>query len=975
MKLLVAVSLAALAAWPASARAQLVPNDRWYTIETDHFRVHFAKGLEGEGKRAAVNAERAWAELATELKAPSGRVDLVIADNIDYVNGYASSFPSNRVVVFAHPPIDAPELRNYDDWSRLVITHELTHIFHLDRADGLWRFGRDIFGRHPALFPNAYLPSWIVEGLAVYYESRITGAGRLEGSEHYMIARAAAEVKRVPGIGEWSRATSRFPGGESVYSYGSLLLDYLARTRGPEKIPQFVDRTSRVIWPLSLNAKAKGVFGISFENAWRDWRDSLQRVSKHSDPLPWWRELTHDGRYVTNPRWVGDSALLYTASNGKETAGAYRVTLDGRVTRVARRNGLEPNVPMPDGSIYFTQPDYIDAFHYRNDLYVERNGQATQLTHGARVTQIDVSRRGEVVAVQSVPGTTRLVLISSDGTAITPLTAATYDVQWAEPRWSTIGNQISAVRIVKGGNSELVLLDGKTGAFMQLLVSEAAIISSPSWRPDGNRLVYTSTRTGVPQAYTVLTGASQDFAPLTSTSTGFFSPEIAPNSRWLAGLDFRYDGYHLGFGESPSPGYAIAGTGVVHERASCTNCSIRPGIKAPLSIENVPRAHRYSPWRSLAPTYWEPAIGGSTGNGTTIGAATSGYDIIGRHSFYAQAMYNTKFHDAEGYAAYRYAGLGQPYIDFSVEQTRDHFNLFGGNVKVGDLSRRVRLAGINATFSRPRARTFASFSIGGDIQSRDYSSDPDSLLPKIPSEVLSNGSFPSIFASASWNNTKRPFLSISREDGVAISATVRDRWRRGEVTNSSKSVLGVGTAYKSLDLPGFAHHVLAIRGAGGYAESNGISTFSVGGVSSGSLDVVTGISIGGERRNFPVRGFSASSEQGARALGGTAEYRFPIAAPSRRVPFIPVLFDRISGAAFADAGRAYCPSSSGVTVICRPGIESPWLASVGGEMDFDTAVQYDVPVRFRLGIARPVSGRDAVSAPSWTVYLAAGAAF
>jgi hemolysin activation/secretion protein len=146
-------------------------------------------------------------------------------------------------------------------------------------------------------------------------------------------------------------------------------------------------------------------------------------------------------------------------------------------------------------------------------------------------------------------------------------------------------------------------------------------------------------------------------------------------------------------------------------------------------------------------------------------------------------------------------------------------------------------------------------------------------------------------------------------------------------------------------------------------------------VSAGSLDVVTGISIGGERRNFPVRGFSASSEQGARALGGTAEYRFPIAAPSRRVPFIPVLFDRISAAAFADAGRAYCPASAGTTVICRLGIESPWLASVGGEMDFDTAIQYDVPVRFRLGIARPVSGRDAVSAPSWTVYLAAGAAF
>ncbi|HZI99952.1 MAG TPA: hypothetical protein VFD22_04760, partial [Gemmatimonadaceae bacterium] len=175
MKSLAALAFACAAlVCPGRASAQLAPGDKWYTIETTHFRVHFSRGLDDEGKRAAVAAERAFAELSTELKPPRGKVDLVVADNIDYVNGYATSFPTNRIVIFAHPPIDAPELRNYADWTRLVVTHELTHIFHGDRADGLWRLGRDIFGRHPALFPNFLLPSWIVEGLAVYYESRIT---------------------------------------------------------------------------------------------------------------------------------------------------------------------------------------------------------------------------------------------------------------------------------------------------------------------------------------------------------------------------------------------------------------------------------------------------------------------------------------------------------------------------------------------------------------------------------------------------------------------------------------------------------------------------------------------------------------------------------------------------------------------------------------------------------------------------------
>lgn len=970
MKFHFAFLLAALVAWPASARAQLVPNDRWYTIETDHFRVHFAKGLESEGRQGALDAERAWKELASELKAPPGKVDLVIADNVDYVNGYASSFPSNRIVVFAHPPFDAPDLRNYNDWLRLVITHELTHIFHLDRADGLWRFGRSIFGRHPALFPNSYLPAWVVEGLAVYYESRITGAGRLEGSEHYMIARAAAEQHRVPGPGEWSRATSRFPGGETVYSYGSLLLDYLARTRGPEKIPQFVDRTSRVIWPLSLNAKAKGVFGVSFENAFRDWRDSLVRTSAHSEPLPLWRDLTRDGRYVGAPRWLNDSTLIYTAANGKEVTSAYTVTLSGSVDRIGRRNGLDVNSVARDGSIVYAQSDYVDAYHYRTDLWVHRNGQDVQLTRGARLSQPDVRANGDIVAVQGISGSSRIAIVSADGKRVRPLTVGDAAVQWTEPRWSPDGARIAAVRIGPGGLSSIVVLDTVQSAF-GIAASSGAILSSPSWSSDGSTILFTSNGSGTTEAYRVAHSGS--LTQLTNSSTGLFEPVVSPRGDMLAGLTFRYDGYHAGAAPIATE-TSVAQLPERSPRARCWNCRLAE-VVGPLSLDQVPPARKYSPWRSLVPTYWEPVIGGSTNAGTTIGAATSGYDIIGRHSYFAEALYNTKHRDAEGFASYRYAGLGQPFLDFSAEQTRDHFDIFGGADKLGELSRRVRVTTVNATFARPRARTFASFSIGADYQWRDFTSDPDSLLPKFPGDVLSDGSFPSVFAGASWTNTRRPSLAISREDGIALSATVRDRWRRGRVVNSSKSILGVAAAYKSLNLPGFAHHVFAVRGAGGYAESNGISSFSVGGVSAGSLDVIEGVSFGGERRTFPVRGFPASSEQGSRAMAVTAEYRAPIAAPSRRIPFIPVLFDRISAAAFADAGRAYCPASGGLTVICRPDLESPWLASVGGEMNFDTAVQYDVPVRFRAGVARPVAGRDAVSAPSWTFYLAAGAAF
>jgi hypothetical protein len=35
--------------------------------------------------------------------------------------------------------------------------------------------------------------------------------------------------------------------------------------------------------------------------------------------------------------------------------------------------------------------------------------------------------------------------------------------------------------------------------------------------------------------------------------------------------------------------------------------------------------------------------------------------------------------------------------------------------------------------------------------------------------------YPSIFASAGWSNTRRPPLGISREDGVTLNVTARER--------------------------------------------------------------------------------------------------------------------------------------------------------------------------------------------------------
>ncbi|MGI9091804.1 MAG: hypothetical protein ACR2GG_12005, partial [Gemmatimonadaceae bacterium] len=184
----------------------------------------------------------------------------------------------------------------------------------------------------------------------------------------------------------------------------------------------------------------------------------------------------------------------------------------------------------------------------------------------------------------------------------------------------------------------------------------------------------------------------------------------------------------------------------------------------------------------------------------------------------------------------------------------------------------------------------------------------------------------------------------------------------------------IASGYKSLDLPGFAHHVIALRVAGGVADSRSPSEYEVGGVNGSSLEVVPGIAIGSSGRTFPIRGFAAGSEAGIRALSASAEYRLPLAVPSRGLGLFPFFVDRASLALFADGARASCPAGS--APACSPSSEDgPTLAAVGAELDIDSAIQFDVPYRFRVGVAHPVRGADYASASALSLFVTVGGTF
>ncbi len=988
-RLLSALLLTIAASASVPLGAQVAPNLHWETFQTAHFRVHYSTGLEPVARRAAGSAERAWGRLAAELVEPRGPVELVLADNVDYSNGYATPFPSNRIVVYARPPVDGTALKFLDDWFDLVLTHELTHVFHLDRSAGWWRLAQRVFGRNPLLFPGIYTPSWMDEGIAVYYESRLTGAGRILGSEHAMIVSAHARDGTTPALNAWSASTTQFPLGQVPYAYGSLLMDFVARTQGAPKMRAFIETTAARSFPFLLNYNAAESFGIRFDSAYRAWTDSVKRHAASSTLMVRPTVLTTRGWAAERIRWTSNSELIYASNTGRDLPALTAVNASTGATRtIADRTTAGTTSPLRDGSRVFVQEDLTDPYTVRSDLYIETGdlydqssatvwtaGKAvttTRLTTGARLVQPDArcaSPTGacapRTVAVQLTPGSTRLVLIAGD--SMTPLTSSALDTIWAEPRWSHDGSKIVAARRVRGGISDLVVLDAR-GRMMGAFARARGVTVAPSWAPTDDALYFTSDRTGRAGLYRLdlATGGTERIA---ESPTGLFESEVSPDGARIATLEYRGDGYHVATFPTASPRVTADST-TVFARSRGDSAITVSEAQAPASP--------YAPWRTLLPTYWLPTATASDDRRTSWGFLTSGTDAIGRHRYDAMVARDFGRSETSWDLSYAYAGFGNPTFGLTSSADWDHFAIADSSHRViGTLARRKRFAGGSFTAVRARYRSNAYLGLGVDMEFRDFQTSPVSVLAQLGSSYARSYSYPTVYLNAGFGSARRTALGISPEDGWQMAGTARQRWRSDAASSTrSTSVVSYAQFFKALDFSGPAHAVFAGRVAAGWADNNAVSALEAGGVSGAMLSVIPGVTIGEGRRTFFVRGVPAAAQVGTSALGASAELRIPLSQPNAGWLLLPLFLQKVNLTLFTDAASAWCPTGTTNTSVCGgKSTARDWLQSAGAEVQFDSAFQYDLPYRLRLGVAAPIVSGRSTSGNRVATYFSVGASF
>lgn len=960
----------------APAAAQVPPDADWRRIDTEHFVVVYPDGLEPVARRAAARAEWMHGRLESEfVRAPRGRIHLVVADNFDFAQGLAGVFPWNRVVLYVAPAITNPELEFTDDWLAMGLAHELTHVFHLDYAGGLWAASRAVFGRSLMGFPALFHPRWVQEGVATYYESSLTGAGRVNGSYHGMLLRSGALDGSLRPIDDANGLSPWWPAGRTPYAYGSRFLEWHAGSEGGRALGAFVREAAGNTWGLGLDGDARKTFGHGFKAAYPEWAAELRADARETVQAVTGRaangaasagaavELAGPAYSIAGPRFDPSGArIAFEYFDGKGDRVTRVLPLAGGDAVEQRRNSPGAHAWSPDGrTLYYDQLELVDRYTIAGDLYaldVER-GRERRLTRGARLSMADLAPDGRRwVAVQTVPGTNRLVrLDTEDGEpAVVPLTEARPDVHWADPAWSPDGRAIAAARWTAGGFLDLVLLS-EDGEMLRELTHDRAVDASAAWSPDGRYLLWASDRGGVRNLWAYdLEAPEGELATyrVTGESGGAFDPEISPDGERLAYV-------------------AHTGRGFVLRVVPFDPAAWVPESLAPGPPDSVPDrygdgaggpARAYSPWPSLLPTFWLPTWTGSNAEqGAFLGVLTLGVDVVGRHAYGVVAALATETADVEAAAAYTYSGLGNPDLGLEGEQDWELLFPIADSAGTTHVLRRERRAALSARWVWPRFRHVESLTAGLEIRRRALTpADPRFDLPAVLRPHLTEYGADLQFR----HSTARAYpFSISPERGWRAALRAR-AFRVAEDPHLWFASLRARLrAYVPIHAFGFARHALAVQLAGAASIYDGRpELFALGGIPGDSEPLLPGLSLGDVDSDHPVRGFAEGVAVGDRVAAASLEYRFPIALVSRGLGLTPIYVDRLSGGLFLDAGAAWAPGTG----------SRRELAAAGVEASLDLIFSHSVLYRLRGGLARRLHARPGTRL-GWEVYAAVGIGF
>jgi hypothetical protein len=938
--LLIAAAILTLLAAPVTAQPLADPRVDWQSADTPHFRVHYRSTQRQQADAVARAAERAWPQVTTALNwQVRGRTEIVVYNEFDMANGFSTPLPFNMIGVFLAPP-DEGELLDNHSWLDLLLVHELTHAVHLDKVRGGPRILQAIFGNVPWFIPNVFQPGWMVEGLAVFQETKSdAGEGRLRAPlfEGWLRAERKKGFLTLREINSDGRALPL----NKQYLYGAYFMDFVARKYGADKITDIVEQYSgNIIFPR-LHSAPFGATGKMMDVLWDEFiADLTQQMDARNQALLARPEVV--GSVLVGPLFnVGSVAALPAAAGGGWLAVVedglngsqlLRIHASGARERVARVNRGARVEVSPDGSVLVAQPDICNTLNYAYDAYRLQDGKLNELTrcgHLRRVTQVGST----VYAVQLEGGRTRLVQLGANGAQ---------QLLWEPPAGTDLVDLAAApngqsLRVISHRGADWRVLDiniATPQAAPQVLVRQRQPLFG--LRQSASGLEFVMGEGGTTNVWR-LNGA--DLQRLTHSHTAVLAHAGTAADGSLVSVTVDPQGVALQRLAQPTVLQTVPAVAATADMRITEPAAMGAADPSPLG-----EARSYSALRSLYPRSWLPAITRDRGL-SAYGATTSGADALGWHRYAALVQWETSQKQLTGSLEYQF--VGNHGIALERRLQAQAWTGDSGSETTTLYDRKTKAQWLSL-FPFSRIERGVVLGVGAAAEVTDRVSLPDKTSNRRQDERLLAALLDLDFAAGDWysEGSNRGFqASLLVESYKPLAGNDPLRYDGTVARADLRGYLPVGRS------------VFAARFTEARARQR-TAPFQLGGATDDVLQLGPTLN----NRSLSLRGYRGDEAvlKGTQARVATLEWRTPLADIDRHF-MVPALgINRLSAVVFAEAGGAW---NSG-------GGPDKWRRSVGVELIGEVKLLYVLGLQLRLGVAQ---GLDAPK--STQGYLTAGRAF
>ena len=673
------LSLPGMAAWAQGIdRVGTDPYEVVYRPDSVAYRVHegrrfdliFQSGTADMARRTAAALRRSWPGTEALVGPVAGDVQMPVEINnvTDRSNGIVDPVPFRQEI--EAPSIKSDPLTAHaPSWPALVGPHEGVHAAHAEVQPGVG-VGALIrpFAPDVVRSLNLNAPAGLVEGAAVYRESRLGGdTGRLHAPLFTMKMKAALLSDDPWSLTQMLEAPTYTQPFNRHYIGGGHAFEYLAE-RGDSVSTSFfstaVGSHNRVpvlghgMWLERATGQRPGELRTEIQSTLRAaYEEEMERRGPFTASTVVAGAV---GRNHRRPYWLSDSTLVAYVNGYETRPGFYHIDArSGDRTPIRIQSitedytySLGPDTTALYASRYVQRP----TVPRQQTAEVERiplDGNApSRLTEGGRAFAPAQSEDGPLHVATNDGPFTRWSVVAEDGSTQSRTPSAPLRIRQIAP--SPTDDRI-AVLVHKAGDQRVYRAEEPLGAPPTLrpwVDLKEGVIYDVSWGPEGRYLLFSGERGTTANVYAHDT-ATGETLQLTNVRFGALEPTLSPDRTTLAFVRYRHERHDLVRSPfrpedaSPLPDSVVgAGGAPLSFKTERTDSAEGPSV-----AELQKQSTTYAAWHHLAPRMVYPTLQGTDGAtwdgedlrgeplGTGVGVGVAGSDPLQQWGYKARTWW------------------------------------------------------------------------------------------------------------------------------------------------------------------------------------------------------------------------------------------------------------------------------------------------------------------------------------------------